>query len=413
MHQRWLVNEEDRLLHNRFKINKEILLYLICLMFLCEPVGVSFSYFSFVFKIGKVLVYIYCLYLLLYRNLYYKTSGAFRILLIYECSLLLSTVINQASIYHWLYYGMTFVCTMFLTEKIMKQYGYRALKGIVFLFCAFLLINLVTYYAQMGYEFKGTTFYFLGLRTRVTDSVAVLALASVMYYSFKKQRFWLYFAVIPSIVVSSVTFNVSTLHVGMLVFVAFALCYKLVSIRRILASKTAILLVGVLIFGVLIFGVQRYFADFFSMLGKGSDLSYRQYIWLNAMPLIYDTLFHTIMGHGVTELGEWVEFEGRMWQSHDQYLQIVLDGGLVSLVLFLAILVKSVGYSLKNRNVKLHYLVISLFISYILMMITEIYSYYPQMYVILALLSSVNMNIGERLNHKDFEKNDINNNSCL
>lgn len=368
------------------KINKRLFVFALMLIILCEPVAISFSKWDLVFKAGKILIFLYVLSEILLKNRINRMSSTFFCLILYEIILLVSTIFNGTSIYHWILYGMTFVSIFFISEKMIREYKEDAIYVIAIVFFALLFINLVCGLFNIGIIAKGTIFYFLGIRTRVTDSVYVLLLALILCK--KKYRFLL-FASLTLIVGSMIVFNVSTMYVGVIIFFVLSLLYKCRSFRRIVSNKRILLYLSVALVSVIIFRVQELFEPIFALLGKSTDLTYRTYIWDSAIEEITSSSLNTIIGHGVTELGEWARFEGRRWQAHNQFLQVALDGGIIALLIFAYMIKKAITYCVKHRENYRMYLCVTFVISYIIMMIAEIYSYYPQFYLILSMIANV------------------------
>lgn len=368
-------------------VNKKLLYFAIILIVLCEPVYISYSYMDPLFKVGKIFLFCYAIFELVCRNKISNRSKTFYCLILYELILLVSTVINGTSLYHWALYGINFVSIFYFTEKNIRVYKERAIKCVLVVFLGFLGLNLFSALFDVTVRARGTTYYFLGLRTRVTDSVYVFLLALLLYMgkrNFKKFQVLGMLSLIGSLLI----FNVSTMIIGLTIFVVLFVSYRWHVFRNLVANRFFLVVVATAIIGVVVFRIQQNMNSLFALFGKSSDLNYRTYIWDSALSKIKESPISFIFGHGVTELGEWASFEGRRWQAHDQFLQVTLDGGILALACFILMVTLAIRYCLLKRTDKKMYACVALFISYVVVMITEIYSYYPQFFVILAMLAN-------------------------
>ena len=380
----------------RLRINKQLAIFAIMIILLCEPVWFSFTAMDYLFKVGKVIVFLYVLYDFFFVQKSATRSKTFYCLVVFELLLIVSTTVNWLNPYYWILYGMTNVSVFYITEKYIQKYGKDALMVIIKIYLIFLTLNALSMVFDAGHRLDGTVYYFLGIRTRITDSFYVLLLAMILLDDIKQKR-KLVFAELTLMIVSLVLFNVSTMYVGLGIFGCLAAVYKVKYFKRLVASRYFLFIVVMGIVGVVFFRIQQYFSGLFELFGKDTDISYRTYIWDSAISVILESPLSIILGHGVTELGEFATFAGRKWQAHNQFLQILLDGGILGLASFAACISTSIHKCIKQREKKTAYLCVAFLISYIAMMITEIYSYYPQFYLILSLLANYEFTKTKRL----------------
>ena len=384
-------------------INKKLLWFSLILIILCKPVAISYSFLDKPFKILQILLFLYVIYELVIEGRIAYCSRTFYFLILYEIILLVSTLVNGTSLYHWVLYGMTFISVFYFVEKYIRMYSKKTLKYILGVFLLMLILNLCSAIFQMGIQTRGTTFYFLGLRTRVTDTVYVCLLALVLYLGQRKDRFYIFWGLV-TILGSLIIFSVSTLYIGLAIFIILIVLYKKKTLRKLVANKFFICVVAAGIIGVVVFRIQENFNPIFALFGKGVDLNYRTYIWDSALLRIKESPLSLCIGHGITELGEWATFEGRRWQAHNQFLQITLDGGLAGLVCFCFLIFSSLRYCIANRNDRKMFFCIALMISYLIIMITEIYSYYPQFYIIISVMGNLKYFRADIANNRKREK---------
>lgn len=369
------------------KINKKMILFCTMIIVLCEPTGISFTSFDPLFKVMKILVFLYVIFDFFLRKKINKMSPTFYCVLTFELLLVVSTILNGISLYYTILHSMTFISVFYITEKFMKRNRDGTIYALAVITLVYLFINIFSATFNLGFSHNGTTFYFLGIRTRVTDTVYLFLFAMILHINCRKKKKIKVLGLI-AIILSLICFNVSTMYIGLAIFCCFSIMYEWKLIRNIIANKFFIIIIGAMIVGVVVFRLQQNFDSFFELFGKSSDLSYRTYIWDNAITKIKESPISVLLGHGITELGEWVIFEGRRWQAHNQFLQVILDGGFIGLTCFASCIFISMRECFKGRRYKKAYICCALMMSYLIIMITEIYSYYPQFYIILAMVAN-------------------------
>ena len=86
--------------------------------------------------------------------------------------------------------------------------------------------------------------------------------------------------------------------------------------------------------------------------------------------------------------GNFILWANITWQAHNQILQLLYEVGIVGTVLFFHICLKVLG-NLKNNDIflnkKCFAWIGATFFSFLIMMTTEIYSYYLPFYVLIVL----------------------------
>lgn len=371
------------------KIEKKSFFFLLQMIILCEPQFFYYNYYlDLIFKILKILVYIYAIYLMVWKYKF-KFSSTFRWLLLYEGMLFISTVCNGLTLYYWLMHGMNFISVALFVELEMRRSKEKALKMIVLVFSIFLVINILTRIFDWSVVVNNTPFYFLGLRTRTTDTVLVVLIA-IMLFAVDRKKTLSTLLVIGILFTSVLVCNVSTGILGLLLFFALFIAIKLNLFRRIMKNwKTLIVVLAIVVIGVVVFRVQKYFEPIFMlMFNKGADMSSRIFIWDSSIEVFLESEKSIIIGHGVSDLGEWVPFGNRMFQAHDQYLQVLLDGGILAMIPFVGMFMSIIRLCTNNYRNKAGKIGICFCLTYGVIMITEIYSYYPQFFLAFFILSN-------------------------
>lgn len=93
------------------------------------------------------------------------------------------------------------------------------------------------------------------------------------------------------------------------------------------------------------------FSLVFSILGKNSTFSNREYMWVNAINMIFRK---PIFGYGgYYQVGTYISRGGFVYPSHTPYLQILLDGGIVLFIPFVVMIIMM--FKCIDKNIHSYY----------------------------------------------------------
>ena len=120
------------------------------------------------------------------------------------------------------------------------------------------------------------------------------------------------------------------------------------------------------------------------------DFSGRSFVWKDTTNKILD---NPITGYGVNGIeidvfwNTWQKDIGSLFYTHNQLLQCLLDGGIISTILFYAMMYICIrSFTLLSRTSRYRYLFSSTFICYAMIMSVESPIIYPYIFIFLALL---------------------------
>ena len=241
------------------------------------------------------------------------------------------------------------------------------------------MINIITYvFVPKG--LYGGKLYFLGIRTRFTDySIALIALVFIerAISNIKKSRFIL---IITIALLNIILPFIATAIIGVVVFgIMLIILNKGVKISN-KTIVTVFIIINILVVGFRIHTIFQGIIE--DVLGKTMSLSGRTDIWDKSFAIIKDKMW---FGHGYNNDGCFVMINNLLRQAHNQLLQGLYDGGIVSTVVFLGLLYSVAQKLDHNKGNQVNYIITSILSAYYLMMISEIYAYYPQFFVILII----------------------------
>ena len=245
-------------------------------------------------------------------------------------------------------------------------------------FFVYLLINLILYIKYpfgIFPEFWGL--HFLGIRTRFTDYLFVLIAISIL--RFKNDKKFNLLCIILS-VVTMFSAWISTAISGIVIAIILMFYLNKVKLKR--NPNVLVMIALIIVILVTFFRIQNIFSSLIeNLLHKSVRLTGRTEIWDLSYKYLKEKL---LLGHGYRNDGNFVYWCGDYWQAHNQFLQSIYDGGIIYLGLFISLLFSAV----KNCNLKFKegIVMISFLFGFIIMMISEIYAYYPSFYTFLAIM---------------------------
>lgn len=361
------------------------------LLFCFQPkLFVKFNVLNVIYIIGLVLAFVFLF--TLYGLERKKPSLMFYLIVVYRASFFIQTVLSKGDVLMWGYMSVVLMSLCLVIDYFITINARALLNAIINVLTLLLTINVILAFIYP----KGiiADLQFIGIRTRLTDVIFPLVCCSLIYlFSEKKyngdwkQKF-VYAKTAYILIISLITiiqFRIATAFVGIGVFiVAFFVFFKWAKLCNVWFTILAGLLANYL---VVFLNITQYFEWFISgVLGKSMTLSSRTNIWSIAIDVIRDKL---LFGYGMADNGGFVYwgYTGgplSYWQAHNQWLQLLYDGGLLTLLSFV-MLIAFVGRKFKHTDKKISSIVLACVASFMVMMITEIYSYTPYFFLIIFL----------------------------
>lgn len=114
---------------------------------------------------------------------------------------------------------------------------------------------------------------------------------------------------------------------------------------NILNFPNILFIYGCLFFILCIFNLLEFFAPFIvNVLGKDITLTNRTYIWELCLDMFWQK---PLLGYGGCDIRTYIEFNDYLWYSHNLVLDILLQGGIISLIIFIIFLFK---FNRKTRS---------------------------------------------------------------
>ncbi|WP_136313787.1 O-antigen ligase family protein [Actinomyces procaprae] len=328
-------------------------------------------------------------------------SPVFLLFVFYRLAFLPPTLYHGGDLLNWGYATVAQV-SLFLLIELHADAGpdarRRLLRVIADLLLAYLVINYLMILTGTSRTFTmdgqfAQPSYLLGIRTRVTDCIFTAVLVSALYDSGSSRRIGRRTLLALAIgAVQIISLQVATAAVGAGIGVVF---YCLARMQpdgggRGLVSMRGITVMGLLV-NVLVVGarIHVHFAALLGHLfGKSVTLTGRTDLWDAAFPILGES---PLFGYGINySFGAFIPgASGLAWQAHNQYLQLMYDGGVAAVCLFLLLLLTAGAHvdrtSLKPRA---RAVFIAVYAAMSIMMVTEIYTYNMALFYLIPFLGA-------------------------
>ena len=190
--------------------------------------------------------------------------------------------------------------------------------------------------------------------------------------------------------------------IGFGVLIIYILFIYRKKISEILNARVLMILYVLIFVAVVFLNVQENFIWFFSKyFGKDNTVSVRYFIWMQAVELIRES---PIFGYGVGPGGKqqmMENFGGNARSSHNLFLELALQGGIVAVLIYVGIVVRCLLRNDKRfrgeTNYEYLFLLFNIFVFYV-MQLASGGLYRPFYYVPLILINNLDkiISIGKR-----------------
>lgn len=369
------------------RINKDSLLIYFIFFFCFEPkLFVKYNIINYIFIVGAVVSFLLILIKTFGNTNSKKISKMTVMVIVYRLSFAVQTfTVENGDITMWGYLSIVLVSLCLTFDYYAKRRPYFLLSNLTDVLLYLVIVNLMIVFIYP----KGIIdeIYFIGIRTRTTDVLFPLIAFSLICDYLK--GITISVRTIIALTVSFATIVklwIATAIVGGIIICAFLLFQNSKIINKF-TNLYVIVLVGLVVNYLVVYvDIAKQFAWFIQgVLHKSITLSARTMIWEKAKVIINQSL---LFGYGMTDNGNFVWHgysanEMGYWQAHNMWLQMLHDGGLITTSLFVY-LICMCGKKLKKYNnlfsVKV---LLSVIMTFFIMMISEIYSYTPYFFLLI------------------------------
>lgn len=357
--------------------NKWLVLFLLIPFF--KPV--SFQYYSnlslleSVYVILKIVVAVvscifFCLYLLQYR----KIPKLYIWVLIFEGSILISTIYKHGNLQRAIIDLVSIAAYVIIFDLGMKYNKDTLVKSLTLLLSLLVIINFISILiyksglpADLYYNNSLNPLFFMtldnGTSLFLLFCVTIFFLKSNIKMS-RIDKFGYFMSILC--ILSAVLSGSST---AFLTILAFFILFKIESkkgIRVLKNYKRWTILYGI-VFSVIMFSRSSKILSFFlmSIFGKNASYTGRDFLWSEAYAMIEKAPY---IGYGrITN--DYLSAWGGYYSSHNFVLELLLQGGVVALIIFICLVMITLIKLYSNHFSKIvGVLQVSLFLSLVAML---------------------------------------------
>lgn len=367
------------------RIDRRRLWLYILFTFMFEPkLFVKNNITNTIFVLGAVLCF--SIILIKYILSRHKINKMFFVCILYRLSFAIQTVISHGDILMWGYMSLIIICLLMTIELYADICPDKLLTSLVDVLISILTVNLLISFIYPDGVIDGI--YYIGIRTRFTEVIfAAVGLSITLDIMHNQTISTRTLICILLSIAHIIRFWIATAIIGGLVFIfCLTLLMKVNKLVKFLQVKYFLLfsLIGTVIITMSKdINLFTWFIE--DVLNKSLTLSSRTLLWSNTRRIIMES---PVIGHGQAINGNFVPayYIGGydLKQSHNQWLQTMYDGGLLTSGLF-ALIIYNEGKAI-NRCIsssKIGRPICAATIAMLIMMLAEIYSYTPYLFAIL------------------------------
>lgn len=324
------------------KINVHYVIFLIAIMFFFKPY--YFTYFeisvaNFVYVYGLRLVFLLALFIYIYEK---KLSKFIALMLFFYLTKFISTIINSGSILRLIteIYPALGICL--LIEIGLRKNPKQFVKAFATVLSFLTLINFITIIVNPnGYHTIEKLVFFLGNRNQLAPfyilTIVVIKLRNI-YFPNKYGKMQI------GLVLSICTFMIFHAGSGSNIIAWIPLIFYFIvpfilKKSRIFNIKSYLALYIILFYSVIVYNIQERYADLlYRFLGKDVTFSGRIQLWDIGIEMIKNS---PLIGYGMADTSNIIfsPISGKYLSSHNQFIQLMIEGGFVSMLAF-----ASIGY---------------------------------------------------------------------
>ena len=363
-------------------VSPSLAYFIVLFVFCFEPkLFVKFGVTNLIYIAGAVGVFF--VILLRYIGSSRKLSSMFWAVVFFRLSNVIQTLINGGDMLTWGYMTIVILSICMIFDYFMPRCPLKILRALTYIFMTYVLINFAVTLLFPDGLVQGI--YFIGIRTRFTEIVFTLIVLTLIvdWMQNKKLSVRSIICIITGISNLFVSWVATALTGLIIVAAVFVLFYsdKSLSKKMTISFWTIVSLLITLL--IVVLRVQNLFSWLIvGILHKNLTFTGRTYIWDGAINLI---MKHPFVGVGLGNDGNHVYIRGTYWQAHNQWLQLLCDGGLVSLTTFLVILIIASRECRISCNDVPYVTIVAFFAGFAVMMMSEIYTYMSYFFVLIFL----------------------------
>ena len=311
-------------------------------------------------------------------------------LVVYRMSFAVQTLMRGGDVLMWGYLSLVLMTMCMAIEYYIRDSARELLGVIITVLLVLLTVNFLLALVRPDGVVEGI--HFIGIRTRLTDVIMPLLVLCLIrdYLNLRRISLCTAYAILLSLL-TVLQQSIVTAILGLVILAVGTLVLTLVRKKWIdkCVNVFTITAVGLAVnYLIAFFQITLRMEQFLGkVLNKSGTLTGRTDLWDSAIALIREKL---LFGYGMADNGNFVPATDFLdwepfWQAHNQWLQILYDGGLVALISFvILILVTHRGLNSRCDRHLRGFMLAGLF-SMLIMMTVEIFSYTPYFFLFIFI----------------------------
>ncbi|MBR6728323.1 MAG: O-antigen ligase family protein [Clostridia bacterium] len=323
----------------------------------------------------------------LYLSSRKKPSILLAAVVVYRLSFAIQTfTAPEGDVLMWGYMSIVLMTMCMAVDYYIADKSREMIEAVTYLLVYLLVVNMVV---SLFWPEGIFDMYFIGIRTRLTDLIIpMIVLALVLDWIDCRNMSFRTVAILLLAVLTVYQHTVMTAVLGLGIFAAFFAVFFFFRKKWVPRAVNVCTLAGVgLLLDTLIVHAKitlRMEWFFVNVLNKTATLTERMAIWENAMVIIKDRIW---LGHGMAENGNFVPGPESLdasvlWQAHNQWIQLLYDGGLLAVVAFLALALLCHRGLRGNCPHRPRIAFLAGLLAFFVMMSVEIFSYTPYFFLL-------------------------------
>lgn len=331
------------------------------------------------------------------------------LIIIFYFILFLTSIYKNGAIFNLLSISIPIIGFILFLEALIDRdmtltlkYLNIAFSLIVYLNLFFLIVypeGIINHYFTTS---NSATKHFLGNRNQFASilfpAIAVSVLYSHYYYNKLNNQTKL---LILSVAITLIKVWSATALMGLFLIIIYLIFFYKKERQKFITAKRLSVFYILIFFGIIVFRQQEMFSFLIEdILGKDLSFSTRTDIWDRT----FDMIRHSFLfGYGQIEGSRYIVYSAfKQRDAHNIFLQICLKGGLVSLLLFISIITRTVFKLDSEKNdlsIILSFFIFTMFI----VMLMEVFSLTSTFMLLLIAINISKLNY-DSMNYDIFNK---------
>lgn len=305
-----------------------------------------------------------------------KLSRVIVCIILYELALLFSTAMNDGNYWKLAVNCGTVISFCMITELAVKKNSRLYFKTVLDIYIPLSVINLLTILlfpdGIAREDYYGNIYYLLGIRNGLAPLLIPLLIYAFVYSGISGKKFTGKVFFFTAVVSATILITWSATGVaGLVLFLLFVFFVYGKKSAMLFDSLNLTVIYIAAFFGIIVFRLQSAFSFIIEdLLHKSISFTGRTDIWDIAIMLIKRS---PIIGYGVYEGHGLIFIRGQYYYAHNAVLEVLLQGGVLSLVFYLLIFVIAASVLYKYRKLKASQILSFGIFTVMVMMLMEAY----------------------------------------